>query len=166
MQLSHKNRGEPSRVNLNSVVQRALQAASNEHPNVRDMAPDFGELPEVECYPADLADAFFNLLVNAAESIAMTGREGKIRLKTRADGDWVEVRIADTGTGIPEAIRDKIFDPFFTTNIVGQSTGQGLSFAHRIVRQEHGGSLTFETEVGVGAVFTVRIPIRLNTQSD
>ena len=71
----------------------------------------------------------------------------------------MRIDIADTGAGIPEAIRPRIFDPFFTTKEVGQGTGQGLSIARSIVVTKHHGSLTFESEVGKGTTFTIRLPI-------
>lgn len=77
------------------------------------------------------------------------------------DDDPVIVRIdiADTGAGIPEAIRDRVFEPFFTTKKVGKGTGQGLAIARSVVVTKHGGSLDFETEMGRGTTFTVRLPI-------
>ena len=67
--------------------------------------------------------------------------------------------MADTGTGIPPEIRERIFDPFFTTKEVGKGTGQGLSLVHSIVVDKHGGSLTFDTKVGAGTTFVVRLPV-------
>jgi len=71
----------------------------------------------------------------------------------------VRIDIADTGSGIPESIRHRIFDPFFTTKEVGRGTGQGLAIARTTVMAKHRGSLTFETEVGKGTTFTIRLPI-------
>lgn len=68
------------------------------------------------------------------------------------------ITIADTGAGIPEGIRDRIFDPFFTTKEVGRGTGQGLAIARSVV-DRHKGTLTFETEVGKGTTFLIRLPI-------
>jgi signal transduction histidine kinase len=68
------------------------------------------------------------------------------------------VEIGDTGTGIPEVIRQRIFEPFFTTREVGRGTGQGLPIAHAIVVEKHRGTLTFESEMGVGTTFRVRLP--------
>jgi len=65
--------------------------------------------------------------------------------------------VADTGCGIPEAIRHKVYDPFFTTKAIGKGTGQGLAITHRIV-ERHGGSITFDSEVGTGTRFTIRLP--------
>jgi signal transduction histidine kinase len=71
----------------------------------------------------------------------------------------VEIRVADTGTGIPEHIRDKVFDPFFTTKEVGKGTGQGLTLAHAVIVKRHGGSIWLDSEVGKGTTFFVRLPI-------
>lgn len=80
-------------------------------------------------------------------------------MTTRLDGDWVEVRIRDTGTGIPLEIQDKIFDPFFTTKQVGKGSGQGLPIARSIVVEKHGGTIDFETAPDRGATFIVRLPV-------
>ena len=118
-----------------------------------------------------------NLVVNAAYAIGCVigdGSEdkGTITVSTRHDGEWVEIRVRDTGTGIPEDIRSKVFDHFFTTKEVGKGTGQGLAIAHSVVVEKHGGTITFETEVGQGTTFIVRLPIadapmsEQNVQSD
>jgi signal transduction histidine kinase len=101
--------------------------------------------------------------VNASHAIKdrvqKDNAKGKIRITSRHDGDWVEIRIADSGTGIPAEIRDRVFDPFFTTKEVGRGTGQGLAIARSAVVDKHGGTITFESEVGKGTTFIVRIPI-------
>ena len=71
----------------------------------------------------------------------------------------MEVRIRDTGTGIPQAVQHRIFDPFFTTKPLGQGTGQGLAIARSVVVELHGGTLEFETAVGQGTVFIIRVPL-------
>ena len=81
-------------------------------------------------------------------------------MSTRKDGEWVEVRVADTGSGIAEAVRERIFDPFFTTKEVGKGTGQGLSIARAMIVEKHGGSIDFETEEGRGTTFILRLPLR------
>jgi len=82
--------------------------------------------------------------------------KGTITISTRCDGDWAEIRIRDTGTGIPERARERVFDPFFTTKGVGKGTGQGLAIAHSVVVDKHGGTITFETEAGKGTTFVIR----------
>jgi signal transduction histidine kinase len=81
-----------------------------------------------------------------------------IQVTTRVDGDHVAVTISDTGHGIPAAIRHKVFDPFFTTKPVGRGTGQGLTIAHAVI-ERHGGTISFTTNEGEGASFTIRLPI-------
>jgi signal transduction histidine kinase len=111
----------------------------------------------------DLNQVFLNLPINAAHAIRDVvkdiGSKGKIRVATRADGDWVEISVTDSGAGIPEAVRSKIFDPFRTTKEVGKGTGQGLALARAVVVDKHGGTLTYETEMGKGTAFRIRLPL-------
>jgi len=107
---------------------------------------------------------FINLIVNAAHAIAEKngdtgGSPGRIAVETRREGKYAEIRISDTGGGIPAAVRERIFEPFFTTKDVGKGTGQGLSISHSVIVKKHGGQLSFQTEEGVGTTFCVRLPI-------
>jgi signal transduction histidine kinase len=104
------------------------------------------------------------LVVNAAHAIGdaikqQSGTKGLITVLTRRDADHVEVRVTDTGTGIPEAARSKIFEPFFTTKEVGKGTGQGLSIIYASIVKKHGGTVRFETETGKGTSFILRLPM-------
>lgn len=106
-----------------------------------------------------------NLIVNAVHAItdvvgAKSGDKGTITISTRQDGGYAEIRISDTGTGIPEEVRSRVFEPFFTTKEIGKGTGQGLSLAYAVVVEKHGGTITFETEVGKGTTFIIRLPIK------
>jgi signal transduction histidine kinase len=96
-----------------------------------------------------------NILVNAAQSIK--GR-GEIRIKTRADNGYAEIKISDTGAGIPKENLSQIFDPFFTTKEVGKGTGLGMHMAYNII-QKHKGKIDVKSEVGKGTIFTIRIPV-------
>jgi signal transduction histidine kinase len=129
---------------------------------------DFGDLPPVFCYLGEINQVVLNLLLNAAHAIADvvegTGQRGTVTVRTRLQGDGVEISIGDTGTGIPESARDKIFDPFFTTKEVGRGTGQGLAIAHSIIVKKHGGSLRFETECGKGTTFFIRLPVGVGSE--
>ncbi len=82
-----------------------------------------------------------------------------IRVRTEQRDDDVIISVSDDGCGIPDEIRARIFDPFFTTKEVGRGTGQGLAIARTIIREKHAGDLTFETRVGAGTTFFVRLPI-------
>ena len=164
-EFSHVDRSNEKAVgDINRALESTLVVARNELKYVADVETSFAELPPVLCHLGDLNQVFLNLLINAAHAVEDTAKKdnsrGKIRVTTRADGDWVEIAISDTGTGIPEEVRDKIFDPFFTTKGVGKGTGQGLALARAIVVEKHGGTLTFVTEWGKGTTFFVRLPLR------
>lgn len=156
-------RAEKSAADLNKAIDSTLIVARNELKYVADLDLDLGPLPPVFCHLGDLNQVVLNLLINAAHAIADvvkdSTRKGLITVRTRQFDDWVEIAISDTGTGIPEPIRDKIFDPFFTTKEVGKGTGQGLALARAIIVEKHGGTLTFDTELGKGTTFYVRLPV-------
>ena len=162
-EFAHIDRKEKSATDINKALQSTLTVARNELKYVAKVETDFGELPLVVCNASDINQVFLNLLVNAAHAIADvvkgSGQLGLIRVRTYLEGDTVLISIADTGSGIPENIREKIFDPFFTTKEVGQGTGQGLAIARSNVVDKHGGEITFTSEVGNGTTFYVRLPV-------
>lgn len=158
---SHVKGGTLAMADINDCLQSTLTVARNEYKYVADVCTEFGELPMVECYPSELNQVFLNMLVNAAHAIADTGTRGRITVATRADGDWAEVAVSDTGCGISEEIRSRIYEPFFTTKEVGRGTGQGLYIAHQIVVGKHGGTIRCESTVGSGTTFRIRLPVRL-----
>lgn len=166
-EFSHPGTAEMVMVNLNRAVESTVTVARNEWKYVADVELRLDPaLPVVPCHPGDINQVVLNLVVNAAHAIADTDRvrkggKGYIEISTRTDGRWVEIRVADTGVGIPEGIRQRIFDPFFTTKEVGKGTGQGLFVCHKVVTEKHGGVITFESEVGVGTTFAVRLPLQV-----
>ena len=129
------------------------------------MKYDFAsDLPPVPCFVGEFNQVILNLIVNATHAIGDVvqqnpGSKGVITVSTRHDGNWAEVRVSDTGTGIPEAIRPRIFEPFFTTKDIGKGTGQGLSIVYGSIVKRHGGTVSFESETGKGTTFIVRLPI-------
>lgn len=147
---------EKGYVNLNEALETTINIAWNEIKYVSTLNREFGEIPDIRCYPQQLNQVFLNLLVNAAH--AMEGRQGSITVRTWSEDDSVFVSVADTGCGIPEDILDHIFEPFFTTKEVGRGTGLGLSISYDIVRK-HGGEITVVSEAGRGTTFTVRLPV-------
>jgi PAS domain S-box-containing protein len=162
-EFAHPDQKEKAPADLNQALRTTLAIAKNEYKYVADITTEFGELPAVFCYVGDLNQVFLNLIVNAAHAIGDVvgprGGKGTIRIRTSREGDMVRIDIADTGSGIPESIRHRVFDPFFTTKEVGKGTGQGLAIARTTVVAKHRGSLTFETEVGKGTTFTIRLPM-------
>ena len=122
---------------------------------VRQFSPD---MPVIQADPAQLQQVFINLLNNAAE--AMEGG-GTITLAARpVDHQWVEIKVSDTGCGIPEENLNKLFMPFFTTKPLGKGTGLGLSIVYGIVKM-HRGQITVQSQVGRGTTFTITLPVRL-----
>jgi PAS domain S-box-containing protein len=163
-EFSHVDRSaEKTPADLNKAIESTLIVSRSETKYVADVETDLGSLPPVSCYLGDLNQVFLNLFVNAAHAIGdvmkVTGQKGRVTIKTWQEGDCVVITVRDTGTGIPQGVRGKIFDPFFTTKEVGKGSGQGLALARAIVVEKHGGMLTFETEMGRGTTFCVRLPI-------
>jgi signal transduction histidine kinase len=161
-EFSHPGVGEKTPVDLNRAVQNAVTVARSEWKYVADMVLELAPaLPPVPCHPGEINQAILNVVVNAAHAIAAAGprdRPGTITVRTRRDGGWAEIAVTDTGTGIPPEIRARVFDLFFTTKDIGQGTGQGLALAHSSVTRL-GGTIGFETEVGQGTTFVIRLPL-------
>ncbi|QEL16836.1 PAS domain-containing protein [Limnoglobus roseus] len=160
-EFAHPGTEEKVAVDLNAVLETVIAVARGEWKYHADLKTDFSlDLPPVRGLPGELNQVFINLVVNAAHAIGSTGRpeKGTITLSTRRDGDDVEARVTDTGCGIAREIRGRVFDPFFTTKPIGQGTGQGLALAHAVVVNRHGGTIGFESEIGRGTTFVVRLP--------
>ncbi len=124
-----------------------------------NVVKNYGELPLVSCFPGKLNQVFLNLLINAKQAV---GEEGTVTISTTHKNGNIHVSIADNGVGIPQENLQKIFDPGFTTKGVGVGTGLGLSIVYQIVREDHKGDITVESEVGKGTTFTVSIPDNLD----
>ena len=152
-------------IDVNRAIESTITVTRNEWKYVAEMVTDLEpDLPPVSCLPSEFNQVILNLIVNAADAIAEVVHDGSpskgtITVSTRHADRWAEIRIVDTGAGIPEDIRDKIFDPFFTTKEVGEGTGQGLSFVHSAVVQKHGGKISVDSEVGKGTSFLIRLPV-------
>jgi signal transduction histidine kinase len=148
---------------LNQALQATLVVARGDYAEVAEITTELGDLPLVLCHVADLNQVFLSLIINAAHAIedvvAKGSGKGTIGIRTAREGDVARIDISDSGCGIPEAIRNRVFEPFFTTKEVGKGTGQGLAIARSVVVVGHGGTLTFESEIGKGTTFTIRLPI-------
>jgi signal transduction histidine kinase len=163
-EFSHPGTKEKTPLNLNHAIESTITVARNEWKYVADVETEFDpSLPQISCQPGEFNQVILNLIVNAAHAIDdVVGKggseKGKIRVQTRNFPEWVEIRIGDTGSGIPEKVRARIFDPFFTTKEIGKGTGQGLAIARSVVVDKHGGSIHFETEEEKGTTFVIRLP--------
>jgi PAS domain S-box-containing protein len=156
---AHPGKQELEYVDINSNIESTLNIVWNELKYKATVEKEYGDLPQVRCYPNQLNQVFMNLLVNAAHAIE---KEGKIKIETRAVDGRVEIAISDTGSGIPEENLSRIFDPFFTTKEVGKGTGLGLNVVYNII-EKHKGTIDVESEVGKGARFIIRIPVESET---
>ncbi len=166
---SHPGTNVKIDIDLNKSIESTITVARNEWKYVAEMVTDFDpSLPLVPCLPAEINQVLLNIIINAGHAIADalkqngSDQKGTITIGTRTAGQYAEIRVSDTGTGIPENIRAKIFDPFFTTKGVGKGTGQGLAISHSVVVDKHGGTITFDSEVGKGASFVIRLPLNQN----
>ncbi len=160
---------EKNPADLNRAIENTATIAHNEWKHVADLELDLDpSLPLVPCYANDINQALLNLIINAAHAIedaieVQPNGKGLITITSRCHDGQVEIRVTDTGTGIPDEIHSRLFDPFFTTKQVGRGSGQGLSVAYSSIVKHHGGSITFDTEINKGTTFTVRLPIESST---
>jgi two-component system, NtrC family, sensor kinase len=163
-EFSHPGTKEKVPVDLNRAIRSTIAVAQNEWKYVAEMETDLDDtLPFVSCLPGEFNQVILNLIVNAAHAIGdlsqeRNGAKGKIRVQTARCPTGVEIRIGDTGGGIPLEVRARIFDPFFTTKEIGKGTGQGLAIARSVIVDKHAGSIDFETVLGEGTTFIIRLP--------
>ncbi|MFZ0774211.1 MAG: ATP-binding protein [Candidatus Sulfotelmatobacter sp.] len=163
-EFSHPGTKEKIPLDLNHAIESTITVARNEWKYVANLETEFDpSLPRISCLPGEFNQVILNLILNAAHAISdVVGKggseKGNIKVQTRNCQDWAEIRIEDTGSGIPEKVRARIFDPFFTTKEIGKGTGQGLAIARSVVVDKHGGTIHFETEEGKGTTFIVRLP--------
>jgi PAS domain S-box-containing protein len=164
-EFSHPGSQDKRAIDLNNAVETTITISRHEWKYVAEVKTQLDpDLPLVPCLAGEVNQVLLNLVVNAAHAIADKipadgDRLGIITLSTRRVGDFVELSVADTGTGIPEHLRERVFDPFFTTKEVGKGTGQGLTLAHSVIVKKHTGQIWFDSEVGRGTTFFLRLPL-------
>lgn len=146
------------RSDVNGIVDEAIifikdKLQGNDISVERNLSED---LPEIMIDPDQVRSAFLNIMINAVQSMA---QGGELTVSTQRHNGSVELLVGDTGEGIPEEIRSKIFNPFFTTKKV-LGTGLGLSIVYKTIHA-HGGTVTFESEVGSGTTFTIALPVEM-----
>jgi signal transduction histidine kinase len=168
---SRGSSGERRMVDLNALIDEGLNLAyhgaraQDQTFNIT-LERDFAEgIAPIELAPQDMMRVFLNVFSNGFYAATRRARKGAdvgfmptLKVTTRDAGDAAEVRVRDNGAGISDDIKDKLFQPFFTTKPTGEGTGLGLSISYDIVTQQHGGSITVESEVGEYSEFTIRLP--------
>jgi signal transduction histidine kinase len=163
-EFSHPQDDEMSPVDLNHAIESTVTVCRNEWKYVAEMELELDpSLPPVCCQAGEINQVILNLTVNAAHAIQeklgnSSDAKGTITISTEPVGESVEIRISDTGCGIPRDIQQKVFDLFFTTKPAGRGTGQGLAIARAAVVEKHGGSIDMVSEPGEGTTFIIRLP--------
>jgi len=156
---SRLDEAELKRVDIHAGLDATIRLLSQYFSSGRiTLTRDYGALPLVDCFAAQLNQVWMNVLTNAAQAIGCAA--GEVRIVTRVEDEAVCVEISDTGSGVSAEELKRIFDPFFTTKPVGEGTGLGLSISYGIVKK-HGGNIKVESSFGKGTTFTTRIPLNL-----
>jgi signal transduction histidine kinase len=160
---SRVDESELKEADIHEGIDTTLMLLANSVPQNLTIVKDYASLPRVDCFPGKLNQVFMNVLVNAIQAIKSKGTteedEERIIITTEKQHGNVVLRIADTGPGIPAAVKGKIFDPFFTTKDVGEGTGLGLSIAYSIIEKHHGKIEAFPREGG-GTEFVITLPLK------
>lgn len=155
-EFSHIDKPDLTSVSLNEMLDTVVDIVKQGLSDHIDIVKEYGDVPLIDGYGAQLSQAFMAILTNAIWAIEGSGT---VTIKTRGAKDSVQVIISDTGCGIPEEGLSKIFDPFFTTKEVGKGKGLGLNTAYRVI-SSHGGKIDTKTKVGKGTTFTITLPVR------
>ena len=153
------------RTNIHEGIDATLQLIGNITPKNITIIRNYGDIPEVECYPGPLNQVFMNILTNSIQAIlssdTLASKEQYVVITTRNEEDLVYISIKDTGPGIPAEIKKDIFNPFFTTKDVGEGTGLGLSISYGIIKDHNGSIKVFSEEEG-GSEFIITLPVHQN----
>lgn len=164
-EFAHPNSPDLTPADLNRVIETAVAVSRHEWKYVAEIVTEFDpELPLVPCVVDEFNQVLLNLIINSAHAIGdalkLSGEaRGKITVRTRRDGPWAVVEVADTGTGMTPEVRQRIFEPFFTTKACGKGTGQGLAIVQAIMVKSHHGTVEVQTAPGQGTTFVLRLPL-------
>jgi signal transduction histidine kinase len=159
---AHPADSDKTAVDVNHAIKTTLEVSRGEWKHAADIDLDLDDsVPPIDALRGPLNQTLLILIVNAAQAVEATnnGTRGRIRIKTSHDAAGVEIRISDSGPGIPAEIMDRIFDPFFTTKKVGSGSGQGLAIARTCIVDQHGGEIYVDT-AAAETTFVLRIPRR------
>ena len=167
---SRLDESKSKQVDIHEGLENTLMLLQHRFPG-KGSRPDvavvknYGQLPQVHCYPSQLNQVFLQILTNAIDVLTTPDSPDapEIRITTEVyDDKTVRISIADNGPGMSEQVRQKVFDPFFTTKPVGQGTGLGLSTSYQIITEQHHGELYCISQLGKGSEFSIEIPVWLD----
>ncbi len=169
---SHMDEANPQLADIHECLESTLIILNNHFKSGIEVVKNYGNLPAINCYSGQLSQVFMNIISNAIDALvdkrdrqAAGSKKWKpqIEINTelveQSDGDWVSVRIADNGPGMPRAIQERIYEVFFTTKPVGKGTGLGLAITHQIVTQKHRGQLLMRSQPEIGTEFQILLPL-------
>ncbi|MEH1944990.1 MAG: ATP-binding protein [Nostoc sp.] len=176
---SRLDEAEKKRVDIHQGLDSTLLILQNrfkntvDHPGIK-VVKNYGNLPLVDCYAGQLNQVFMNIISNAIDAFdkynnkraiaEIHANPNTITITTEVIETKCAIRIADNGSGMTEAVKERLFDPFFTTKPVGKGTGLGLSISYQIVVEKHGGTLRCVSEPGQGTEFWIEIPLSADRQ--
>ncbi|MCC5631422.1 histidine kinase [Nostoc sphaeroides CHAB 2801] len=178
---SRLDEAEKKSVNIHQGLDSTLLILQSRFKNSVDypaikVVKNYGNLPLVDCYPGQLNQVFMNIISNAIDALDDHNSKGAIAeihahsntitITTEVIETKCVIRIADNGSGMTQAVKERLFDPFFTTKPVGKGTGLGLSISYQIVVEKHGGTLRCVSEPGQGTEFWIEIPLSMNKQAN
>jgi PAS domain S-box-containing protein len=150
--------GEQSLIDINEVLEESLKMVRLATKTTSiEVVKNFQSVDKIEANAGEVQQVFTNLITNAFQ--AMNEKGGALTLSTRSLKDTVEIKVSDSGMGIPQKNINKIFDPFFTTKKIGEGTGLGLNIVYRIVTK-YEGTIDVESKEGIGTTFTIKFPKR------
>jgi two-component system NtrC family sensor kinase len=157
---SHPGKADKQYADINKAINSTVTITRNVWKYTSEVKTNLDEkLPKVKCHLGDINQVILNMITNASDAIGEEGAKGVIEISTSVEGDFVLIKISDTGGGIPEELKEKIFQPFFTTKDVGKGTGQGLAISYDIIINKHHGSIDIDTKKGIGTTFIIKLPI-------
>lgn len=162
---------EFKKINIVESLQSAFVLVKENYQNQVEFIQDYQVNVKLDCWAAELNQAFMNIMLNACQAIVDRQKQtgdttpGKLTISSFTQDKSLGIRFEDTGCGIPEEIRDKIFEPFFTTREVGKGTGLGLAIVFSTI-EKHRGSIAVESTVGKGTMITVCLPLESRTEGD
>ena len=153
---SRVDQAERQQADLNAALESTLNVVANEVKYKAEVVRELGQIPAVDCVPAQINQVFMNLLLNAAQAIH---DKGKIFIRSGLENNHVWFEIEDTGKGMSAEIQQRIFEPFFTTKPVGKGTGLGLSISYDIIVKKHGGRMDVRSQPDKGTCFRLWLPL-------
>ncbi|MGB7442736.1 MAG: ATP-binding protein [Coleofasciculaceae cyanobacterium] len=169
---SHIGERKRHSTDIHQCIEDVLIILNSRIKNSIELIRNYSDLPSVNCYSGQLSQVFMNIIGNGLDALMEKVEQQvvnsqkwqpRIEISTEivhnSEVEWVSVRIADNGPGIPPEIQQRIFETFFTTKAIGKGTGLGLAISYQIVTEKHGGQLLLKSELSVGTEFQILLPL-------